>query len=74
MPRGTLTDLRRRHGQQERSLVLTSLEAHGWYVTRAATALGISERHLRGLIDQHGLREIYDAHGRGRGRPPVVTP
>lgn len=41
--------------QQERQLLLDTLEQHQWIITRAAEALGISRATLHRKINRHGL-------------------
>jgi two-component system response regulator AtoC len=50
---GGLSD---RLAEVERGMLLTALEEHGWVQTRAAEALGISERVLRYKMEKAGIR------------------
>ena len=54
LPAGFLNE---RLAQVERDLILEALERYDWVQTRAAEALGISERVLRYKIDRLGIRK-----------------
>jgi two-component system, NtrC family, response regulator AtoC len=43
----------------ERDMILLALERHGWVQTRAAEALGISERVLRYKIDKFEIKKRF---------------
>ena len=49
--------LNERLAAMERQMLLTALEEHDWIQTRAAEALGISERVLRYKIDKAGIKK-----------------
>ena len=55
-PPGSLKALK---AQAERQIVLGALEKHGWHVTQAAEALGLS--------DHSSLLKIMRRHGLSRG-------
>lgn len=45
--------------QAERVQILKALEATGWNITRASTALGVSRPTLRKKIAEYGLRQDF---------------
>jgi transcriptional regulator with GAF, ATPase, and Fis domain len=71
----TLAQLRERHRREERRLVLGALDRNAWGIASAAAQLDVHVTQLQRMIDFHGLRELYDEHSPGRGRPkkPVKT-
>ncbi len=53
---GGSSNLAERLTEVEREMILDSLEEHNWIQTRAAEALGISERVLRYRMDKLGIK------------------
>ena len=66
----TLPELRARHAREEKRLLARVLAAHGWNLSRAAVALGVSVSSLQRALGRHpDLEERRAELGPGPGRP-----
>jgi transcriptional regulator with PAS, ATPase and Fis domain len=65
--------LRKIKDEAERQILLDTLERHGWVVSRAASAIGISRQHLHNRIKHHGLVRPDGTGRRSRPGMPEVA-
>lgn len=65
----TIPQLRDRHRDEVRSLILSALHLHDWRLRRTAEYLDVAVGSLQAMIEAHGLGVDYATHSHGPGRP-----
>jgi hypothetical protein len=65
----TITEIRNRHREEIRLLLLAALKRNDWGLIKTATDLGKKPSSLQAMIVSHGLKDLYLKHNHGAGRP-----
>jgi hypothetical protein len=70
----TLAEVKARHQQELRQLLLAALERCEWSIARSAAMLDAPTSSVQFLIKSCGLTETYKQHARPRGPVPKSQP